>query len=68
MRGEINVTNPDKPKKDLIVITNPATSTTLTTFRDHEVLKNALRTSGQQQYSGTEVARLVVEALGMQPR
>jgi putative intracellular protease/amidase len=29
MSGEINVTNPDKPKKILIVIGNPATSTTL---------------------------------------
>ena len=29
MSGEINVTNPDKPKKILIVIANPATSTTL---------------------------------------
>lgn len=29
MSGEINVTNPDKPKKVLIVIANPATSTTL---------------------------------------
>jgi putative intracellular protease/amidase len=29
MSGEINVTNPDKPKKVLIVIANPATSSTL---------------------------------------
>lgn len=29
MRGEINVTNPDKPKKILMVIANPATSSTL---------------------------------------
>jgi putative intracellular protease/amidase len=29
MSGEINVTNPDKPKKVLIVVANPATSTTL---------------------------------------
>ena len=29
MSGEINVTNPDKPKKVLMVIANPATSTTL---------------------------------------
>jgi putative intracellular protease/amidase len=29
MSGEINVTNLDKPKKILIVIANPATSTTL---------------------------------------
>lgn len=29
MSGEVNVTNPDKPKKILIVIANPATSTTL---------------------------------------
>jgi putative intracellular protease/amidase len=29
MSGEINVTNPDQPKKVLIVIANPATSTTL---------------------------------------
>ena len=46
MSGEINVTNPDKPKV-LIVIANPATSTTLGI-----------------PYSGAEVARLVVEALG----
>lgn len=29
MSGEINVTNPDKPRKVLMVIANPATSTTL---------------------------------------
>jgi putative intracellular protease/amidase len=29
MSGEINVTNPDKPKKILIVIANPSTSSTL---------------------------------------
>jgi putative intracellular protease/amidase len=29
MSGEINVTNPDRPKKVLIVIANPSTSTTL---------------------------------------
>jgi hypothetical protein len=29
MSGEINVTNPDKPKKVLMVIANPSTSTTL---------------------------------------
>jgi putative intracellular protease/amidase len=29
MSGEINVTNPDEPKKILIVVANPATSTTL---------------------------------------
>src|SRR6266571_3956843 len=29
MSGEINLTNPDKPKKILIVIANPAKSTTL---------------------------------------
>jgi putative intracellular protease/amidase len=29
MSGEINVTNPDRPKKILIVIANPSTSTTL---------------------------------------
>jgi hypothetical protein len=29
MSGEIDVTNPDKPKRILIVIANPATSTTL---------------------------------------
>jgi putative intracellular protease/amidase len=29
MSGEINVTNPDRPKKILIVIANPATSSTL---------------------------------------
>jgi putative intracellular protease/amidase len=29
MAGEINITNPEKPKKILIVIANPATSTTL---------------------------------------
>jgi hypothetical protein len=29
MSGEINVTDPDKPKRILMVIANPATSTTL---------------------------------------
>src|SRR6266536_1394231 len=29
MSGELNVTDPDKPKKILMVIANPATSTTL---------------------------------------
>ena len=29
MSGEINVTNPDKPKKILMVIANPSTSSTL---------------------------------------
>jgi hypothetical protein len=29
MSGELNVTNPDQPKRALIVIANPATSTTL---------------------------------------
>ena len=29
MSGEINITNPDKPKRILMVIANPAVSTTL---------------------------------------
>jgi putative intracellular protease/amidase len=85
MSGEINVTNPDGPKKVLIVIANPATSTTLGIpvgywgedaakkrsanyipagrFKSFAV-RDGRRITGQQQYSGAEVARLVIEALG----
>jgi hypothetical protein len=45
MTGEINVTNPDTPKKILIVIANPTTSMTLGI---------PVTITGQQQYSGAK--------------
>jgi hypothetical protein len=48
MSGEIDVTNPDQPKKVLIVIANPARQALLRPRRR--------LITGQQQYSGAEVA------------
>jgi putative intracellular protease/amidase len=75
MSREINVTNPDKPRKVLMVIANPpwhiedaakgrgANYIQGGRFKPFAVRDGCLIT-GQQQYSGAEVAKLVVEALG----
>jgi putative intracellular protease/amidase len=65
MSGAVDVLNPDKPKRIVVLASSPAVSEQTGWPMKSHAVRDGLLITGQQQYSGPAAARLIIEAPGV---